>query len=113
MGALSITGGLLFLQRRKWKVASTGPGGGGAWGGLHEDLAGPWPQPASFLRDSSFIPKREKEQFACALKKGEGTLHSCTGHSQCARSWSRCFIDMIELDITVSYTFAIITPSYG
>lgn len=39
-----------------------------------------WPLPASFLCDSSLISKMENGQFACELKKGEGKLHTCTGH---------------------------------
>ena len=60
MDALSITGGVLRLQRWKGKLAPTGPRGGGTQGCLHEVLADPLPLPAGFLHESSLIPKRER-----------------------------------------------------
>ena len=106
MDALSITGGVLRLQRWKGKPAPTGPGGGGTQGHLHEVLADLRPLHAGFLHESSLIPKRERGQFACTVRKDEGNLHPRTGHPLCFRSQTRRFIDMTKLDITLSYTFA-------
>lgn len=111
MDALSITGGVLRLQRWKGKPAPTGPGGGGTQGRLHEVLADPHPLHAGFLHESSLIPKRQRGQFACTVRKDEGNLHPRTGHPLCFRSQTRRLL--IWLNLISHWAIHLLTPSHA